>query len=519
MMHTFEIIFILIIIGFQFASFLISRREIRKMKEIFPDQKGMGLVDVKFHKSKLGELDELGVSQRLYGCNEVEGVVDFTEYSGDMEPIELMDDSLEDISIPTRKKKKKEKKLQTKLIKVNSCSDTFRTISSETNSYLIQNSENAIDFNIIKDIAERKVEAQSNQVESTLHTPLYLGLLGTIAGIVIGLLYLTNSQDVDSELTDTLANQIPELLMGVSIAMTASFIGLFLTIVSTSYSYRKGLEVTDDKKNKYLTFIQSRLLSSVRDFSSNFKELSTKLSEINKEFSTDMNMSINSFTASIERLEDGIIQNQTKLLESIKDIDFKNIAKTFGNIDSSAEKLSGNINIQSAYIKRLYDSIELLKGQEEATKLASANIIDKMKKSYEDLNQYSTKEMEQLKQKYAELTPEFKQLNKLDELRGIKSQLDKGNMQSGKANDKMVSHASDAASSNRAILKELQLLNKNIVKLSNSRPIPVEKTGWWTRFKSLFRGKKKSKNNNQEKKKSKYAPPQKKRDIPPQKKN
>jgi hypothetical protein len=63
----------------------------------------------------------------------------------------------------------------------------FEKILFSTNNYLIRNRGAASDFNLIKDIVERNIDAVEEDINSSIGIPLYLGLMGTMMGIVIGL--------------------------------------------------------------------------------------------------------------------------------------------------------------------------------------------------------------------------------------------------------------------------------------------------------------------------------------------
>lgn len=92
-----------------------------------------------------------------------------------------------------------------------------KTIIHSINTYLLRNSGAVADFNLIRDIAERNSETIDEAVSSTLSIPLYLGLLGTLIGIVFGLSHISGlSFEGTSESSGTLLDHaIPVLLGGV----------------------------------------------------------------------------------------------------------------------------------------------------------------------------------------------------------------------------------------------------------------------------------------------------------------
>ena len=68
----------------------------------------------------------------------------------------------------------------------------LRNILNSINTYLLRNKNNVSDFHLIKDISERNCEALDEEINSQLPIPLYLGLMGTMMGIIIGLLFIPN---------------------------------------------------------------------------------------------------------------------------------------------------------------------------------------------------------------------------------------------------------------------------------------------------------------------------------------
>ncbi len=54
----------------------------------------------------------------------------------------------------------------------------FEKILFSTNNYLIRNRGASSDFNLIKDIVERNIDAVEEDINSSIGIPLYLGLMG-----------------------------------------------------------------------------------------------------------------------------------------------------------------------------------------------------------------------------------------------------------------------------------------------------------------------------------------------------
>jgi len=164
----------------------------------------------------------------------------------------------------------------------------FTEVLSSLNKYLVRNRHSVADFNLIKDIVERNTDTVEDEVNLTLSTPLYLGLMGTMLGIVIGLFSMSYLFDANISDAD-LSNGIGVLLSSVKIAMIASFVGLALTIYNSSFIFKGTKYAHETKKNAFYTFIQIELLPSLNQgLSSTFESLQRNLSKFNEKFDSNL---------------------------------------------------------------------------------------------------------------------------------------------------------------------------------------------------------------------------------------
>ena len=110
----------------------------------------------------------------------------------------------------------------------------FDEILLAVNVYLLRNKGAATDFNLIKDVVERNLDMEEEDISLTVTVPLYLGLMGTMVGIVFGLINLFLVSDPNADF------DIKAFLGGVSIAMFASFWGLFCTVSNSSFNLKNA---------------------------------------------------------------------------------------------------------------------------------------------------------------------------------------------------------------------------------------------------------------------------------------
>ena len=77
----------------------------------------------------------------------------------------------------------------------------FQKIIHSTNGYLRNNKGAAADLSLLKDISESSVESMDERVQAQVVSPLYIGLLGTFIGAIIGIAsILPSDQTLDKKL-------------------------------------------------------------------------------------------------------------------------------------------------------------------------------------------------------------------------------------------------------------------------------------------------------------------------------
>lgn len=192
----------------------------------------------------------------------------------------------------------------------------FNNILNSINNYLIRNRSAATDFNLVKDIVERNIIAVDDDVNSSIGIPLYLGLMGTMIGIIIGLF---NMPELGAIINDTkemdlkLNEGIGMLIGGVKIAMIASFFGLLFTIIHSGWLYKGSRRYCEERKNDFYTFIQIELLPLINQgMASTLESLQRNLIKFNNEFSVNLNGLSGIFESSRSA-----IREQKELLDAI----------------------------------------------------------------------------------------------------------------------------------------------------------------------------------------------------------
>jgi hypothetical protein len=206
------------------------------------------------------------------------------------------------------------------------------------NTYLLRNKGVASDFHLIKDVVERNCDSVEEDIHQTISLPLYLGLLGTFLGIVVGLIKISGI-DFGGE-NNGMDLAISALLKGVMIAMIASFFGLLLTVLNNGFFFKGAKAVLEQRRNDFYTFVQTELLPLLnQNINSTLYSLQTNLFRFNDEFKEN----IGSLREVMGKNHDALVA-QEKILNTLENIDIMEFGKAnvviLQQLNISTEKLA-----------------------------------------------------------------------------------------------------------------------------------------------------------------------------------
>ena len=237
-------------------------------------------------------------------------------------------------------------------------SPEFGQIITDTNEYLLNNRGAAADFGILKDISERHAEALDEEIQAQIATPLYLGLLGTFTGAILGLLALVGNPfaEADPAKDTSFSNtDVQHFLGGVLIAMIGSLFGLAFTLAGNQL-LKMARAARDRHKNAYYTFLQKALLPKLNsDMQAGMSNLKSVLDTFNAEFfsqiQNDFFSKIHEFTPLIASITENV-SVQKRFLEQLEKIGYSELAnatiKVFDRVDESAQTFEKFLGYQQA---------------------------------------------------------------------------------------------------------------------------------------------------------------------------
>lgn len=200
--------------------------------------------------------------------------------------------------------------------------DCLKTIVNSINDYL-NNNKTVSDFHLMKDIVDRNCDAKEDEINTQIPVPLYLGLVGTMAGILVGILYLWITGgigDLLNAIGGSGVDGVEALLGGIALAMVASINGIILTTWSSNIFKVKKSDF-EINKHTFLNWIQAKLLPTLSDnVLGAVREMTGNLDNFNKEFSKNTG----NLGSSLEKVNESY-KMQVELLDSVRKIADKDL--------------------------------------------------------------------------------------------------------------------------------------------------------------------------------------------------
>lgn len=231
--------------------------------------------------------------------------------------------------------------------------ETFSNIRRDINSYLSSN-RGSVEYSIIKDITERHCGNIEQQIEAITPVPIYIGLCGTVLGIIIGVLFLILGGGLQS-IVDSGVGGIQSLLTGVAIAMITTLAGVVFTI-SSSNNTKDSFEEYENEKNMFLSWVQVNLLPRMDD---NVVNTLSILEKNLSKFNYDFNKNTSELNKVFDRINDSY-RKQADLVKTVQQLNVNEIAmaniKVLRELKECTEKISQLqrfINLTGNYLTKI----------------------------------------------------------------------------------------------------------------------------------------------------------------------
>ena len=253
------------------------------------------------------------------------------------------------------------------LIAVPEESKNAQELVSEINDYITK-TNGAVEYAVIKDKTERRIDSLYEFATSKISFPTHLGLMGTFFGVCIGLTcFNAGLGQGDGGITDQM---IKELIGGIIVSMLTSLIGLVLMTVSNSHASKVQKKV-DAQRDEFFEFLQmsviptlgtnvssslNRLRSTIGNFEPSFRavieEFKTAFRDCTDMFKGTFAENAEVLTKSVAEMGSNMtlinenIQKQDQLLATLRQREmvvtldkFISAANSFDSVTTSIQKL------------------------------------------------------------------------------------------------------------------------------------------------------------------------------------
>lgn len=295
------------------------------------------------------------------------------------------------------------------------------TILDSINMYLLKNTGSASDFNLIKNIVDRNCESEEEVINVQQPIPLYLGLVGTMIGIIIGVGSLAFS-DVFQNLEEFDTSAIGYLMKGVALAMIASFLGIAFTTFLSWY-FKEAKSESERNKNTFFSWVQAELIPVIssnvgnslfllqqnlavfnKKFSDNVLKMDKSLSQVTDSYSQQIELITLIERLDVQKMSQANIIVLKTLNESVDKIDRFNTYLTtingyVGKVDTLTEGLNEHLE-RTAMIEKMGEFFQAEIEQVDARKIAiSTSVTDidnNLKKVLDELKNSSESSMRAL---------------------------------------------------------------------------------------------------------------------------
>ena len=231
----------------------------------------------------------------------------------------------------------------------------FESIKDSINKYLGNNSGSVIDFHLLKDAVDRHCDSVENDVNTLTPIPLYCGLAGTMAGVIVGLTSLLYTGSITALLSsgsndfEAAANGVNDLLSGVAWAMLASICGIIFTTWGSILFKSRKIQ-GEGGKNTFLAWLQAKLLPELpSDTSDALNRLVKNLNKFNNTFAentTDLRGALREVNQSY--------RIQADIIQAVHDMDVMKMAKANVRVLNELKECTDKLELFNSYLDDIH---------------------------------------------------------------------------------------------------------------------------------------------------------------------
>lgn len=223
----------------------------------------------------------------------------------------------------------------------------LNNLIEEINIYLYK-TKGTSDYEFIRNKVERKLNMRYDQSTVHLSFPTYLGLMGTFAGVFMGILMFLVGFDAGSISDDSIKN----LLVGVLVSMSTSLVGLLLTTINNGKAGSARKKIEDDK-NEFYDFIQTEVTKTA---SASLVSAISKLHDTVDKFEPAFTTVIDGFKSAFKECTDAFGEDFKAKVAAV--------TSAVGVMGENMDKINENIDLQQKVLDTL-KSGEFVRGMDK----------------------------------------------------------------------------------------------------------------------------------------------------------
>ena len=253
----------------------------------------------------------------------------------------------DDLPLPFDEDAEPEAVVTVSQVHIEEASPTLSEVEHSLNMYLQKNRGAASDFHIMKDVVERYCDADEEGITTQQPIPLYLGLMGTMVGIIVGVIYIAATNGFSG---DGITKSVTELMTCVAIAMSASLIGVYCT-TRISWKSKDAFSKVESAKNKFYSWLQTELLPTLSGNTVNALYL---LQQNLTKFNTTFRSNITGLNRALGQIKE-TSSEQIELINLLQDIDIRRVAQANVMVLHELKDCTGELSHFNQYIHSVSD--------------------------------------------------------------------------------------------------------------------------------------------------------------------
>lgn len=252
------------------------------------------------------------------------------------------------------------------LLDVKSSNPVMKCIVTALNNYLSANKGAASDFHLMKDVVERYCDAAEEEITTQQPIPLYLGLMGTMVGIIVGIGAIAIFDGLQG---DSLMTHISELMTCVAVAMSSSLVGVLCTTL-IAWRSKDSVSKVQAGKNRFYSWIQTELLPV---FSGDAVNAIYLLQQNLMTFNQTFKSNVAGLDTALSKIGDAS-KEQVELIELMRDIDIRQVAQANIKVLKELKDCTGEMTVFNQYLHNVSSYLN-------AVNALNANINEHLKRT------------------------------------------------------------------------------------------------------------------------------------------